>query len=89
LLEDGYYSELTDGYYCCEDCLLNAEYEYKRDNWVEDIFDDSEYIDPDGKDTVKIQFANDSKIYFADINNVPENYEYNEKTGIYIEMIEA
>jgi hypothetical protein len=88
LLDESYYSELTDGEYCCENCMLDAEYEYKRDNWKEDAFTD-EFIDPDNRDTVKIQFANDSKIYFADINNVPENYEYNAETGIYIEMIEA
>lgn len=37
---DGYYSELTGEYYCCEDCMCNAEQDYKESNWEYSDFDE-------------------------------------------------
>lgn len=39
----GYYSELTGEDYCCEDCLLEAEEDYKRENWYYSSYDDEYY----------------------------------------------
>ena len=41
----GYYSELTGEDYCCEDCLLEAEEDYKRENWYYSSYDDEYYED--------------------------------------------
>lgn len=41
-----YYSELTDESYCCEDCLIEAEREYKERHWTWSEKED-EYVDPD------------------------------------------
>lgn len=43
--EDGYYSELTDEDYCCEDCRENAEEEYKKNNWAYSEYDDEYFED--------------------------------------------
>lgn len=45
-LGDGYHSELTDGYYCCVDCLHKAEEEYKASHAYSE-YDDAYYDSAD------------------------------------------
>lgn len=40
----GFYSDLTDKYYCCDDCLRQAEHDYKENNWEYSEYDD-EYVE--------------------------------------------
>ena len=41
---DGYYSEITDGNYCCPDCKEKAETLYKEENWYYSDYD-GEYFE--------------------------------------------
>lgn len=45
LKEDGYYSVLTKGDYCCESCKEKAEKEYKEENWHWSDYDGEYYED--------------------------------------------
>ena len=44
--DDAYYSDLTEEYYCCEDCLNDAEQRYKEKYFVQ-CPNCGEYVDPD------------------------------------------
>jgi hypothetical protein len=44
IAENGVYSDLTDEYYCCDDCLDRAEQCYKENNWEYSEYDD-EYFE--------------------------------------------
>lgn len=44
--DDAYYSDLTDDYYCCIDCMNRAEQEYKEKYFVQ-CPNCGEYVDPD------------------------------------------
>lgn len=44
--DDAYYSDLTEEYYCCEDCLNDAEQRYKERYFVQ-CPNCGEYVDPD------------------------------------------
>lgn len=41
-----YYSEITDEYYCCEDCRYRGEDNYKAENWYWSEYDE-EYVEDD------------------------------------------
>jgi hypothetical protein len=38
-----HYSELTEQDYCCEDCLQEAEHEFRRENLMYSEYDDEEF----------------------------------------------
>lgn len=44
--DDAYYSDITEEYYCCEDCLNDAEQRYKERYFVQ-CSNCGEYVDPD------------------------------------------
>ena len=44
--DDAYYSDLTEEYYCCEDCLNDAEQRYKE-RYLVQCPNCGEYVDPD------------------------------------------
>lgn len=43
LLDDAMYSEVTEEYYCCKECMEKAENEFKRKNWHYSEYDDEWY----------------------------------------------
>ena len=45
LLDDAIYSEVTEEYYCCRECMEKAEEEFKRKNWNYSEYDDEWYED--------------------------------------------
>lgn len=47
LSDNGYYSDLTEEYYCCEKCMEKAEESYKEDNWTYSDYDERYYEDED------------------------------------------
>lgn len=49
----GYYSEITELYYCCEDCRDEAERRYKEENWSYSEYDDEYFEDEDDVTTLK------------------------------------
>jgi hypothetical protein len=79
---EGYYSDLTECEYCCEDCREIAENEYKEDNWEEDILDPGEYVDPDSSSTVEIIFEGVSG--YTDECNLPDGYKWSSESIAYI-----
>ena len=65
--EEGCYSELTEEYYCCDDCMETAEDAYKRDNWEYSEYDNdyyetvgSYYVAPGEKSTISEDSLNDA-----------------------------
>ena len=40
---DAVYSELTGEYYCCDDCLEDAESEWRKENWEYSVWDNEYY----------------------------------------------
>lgn len=44
LNDDAIYSSLTDEYFCCDECLLEAEQDWKENNWSWSEYDD-EYVE--------------------------------------------
>lgn len=49
----GYYSEITEESYCCEDCRDEAERRYKEENWTYSEYDDEYFEDEDDVTTLK------------------------------------
>lgn len=47
LTDNSYFSEITEEYYCCEDCMSKAEQEYKENNWTYSDYDEEYYEDED------------------------------------------
>ncbi|MBQ1666496.1 MAG: hypothetical protein II063_00780, partial [Prevotella sp.] len=45
LSEDGVYSEITDNYYCCEECRQKADETYKQQHWYYSDYDQSYFED--------------------------------------------
>ena len=45
LSEDGMYSEITDNYYCCEECRQKADETYKQQHWYYSDYDQSYFED--------------------------------------------
>jgi hypothetical protein len=63
LCDNGYYSDITEEDYCCEDCRDEAEQDYKSNNWYYSDYD-SEYY-PDDSDIVEAkQWSACSKVFF-------------------------
>lgn len=50
---EGYYSDITEEYYCCSSCLEKAEKSYKEDNWTYSEYDDEYFENED--DVVEYQ----------------------------------
>ena len=42
---EGYYSEITEEYYCCDYCRRQAEEDWKEDNWTYSKYDDEYFKD--------------------------------------------
>jgi hypothetical protein len=51
--DNGYYSEITQETYCCEDCRDEAERRYKEENWTYSEYDDEYFEDEDDVTTLK------------------------------------
>lgn len=51
--DNGYYSEITQDSYCCEDCRDEAERRYKEENWTYSEYDDDWFEDEDDVTTLK------------------------------------
>lgn len=51
--DHGYYSEITQESYCCEDCRDEAERSYKEENWTYSEYDDEYFEDEDDVTTLK------------------------------------
>ena len=75
--DEGYYSELTEGYYCCEDCMETDEDAYKRDNWEYSEYDEeyyetveSYYVAPGKKSTISEDSLDDAieRVEIVEIN---------------------
>lgn len=49
----GYYSEITEKNYCCEDCRDDDEREYKETHWTYSKYDDEYFEDSDDVTTLK------------------------------------
>ena len=43
LEEDNFYSDITEEYYCCEECRKKAEQTYKKENWHYSDYDEEYY----------------------------------------------
>ena len=43
LEEDNFYSNITEEYYCCEECRKKAEQTYKKENWHYSDYDEEYY----------------------------------------------
>lgn len=43
LEEDNFYSNITEEYYCCEECRKKAEQKYKKENWHYSDYDEEYY----------------------------------------------
>lgn len=59
LLDDAIYSEVTEEYYCCKECMEKAENEFKRKNWHYSEYDDEWYESLD--DITRINIWNESE----------------------------
>lgn len=59
LLDDAIYSEVTEEYYCCKECMEKAENEFKRKNWHYSEYDDEWYESLD--DIIRINIWNESE----------------------------
>ena len=59
LLDDAIYSEVTEEYYCCKECMEKAENEFKRKNWHYSVYDDEWYESLD--DITRINIWNESE----------------------------
>ena len=59
LLDDAMYSEVTEEYYCCKECMEKAENEFKRKNWHYSEYDDEWYESLD--DITRINIWNESE----------------------------
>ena len=44
---DMHHSDITDEYYCCNDCRLKAEREYKEENWISSDYSGNFYENDD------------------------------------------
>lgn len=47
LSENSHWSEITDDYYCCSDCMERAEQRYKEENWTYSDYDKKYFEDAD------------------------------------------
>lgn len=59
---DYYYSDITEKYYCCEDCLTKDEADYKERNWEYSEYD-NEYFE---SDVIVATMWNDDESRFKD-----------------------
>lgn len=59
LLDDAICSEITEEYYCCKECIEEAEKEFKRKNWYYSEYDDEWYEDLN--DITRINIWNESE----------------------------
>ncbi|WP_196212050.1 hypothetical protein [Bacteroides cellulosilyticus] len=59
LLDDAIYSEVTEEYYCCEECMEEAEDEFKRKNWYYSEYDNEWHENLD--DITRINIWNESE----------------------------
>lgn len=59
LLDDAIYSEVTEEYYCCKECMEKAENEFKRKNWHYSEYDDEWYESLD--DITRINIWNETE----------------------------
>lgn len=59
LLDDAIYSEVTEEYYCCKECMEKAENEFKRKNWHYSEYDDEWYESLD--DITQINIWNETE----------------------------
>ena len=59
LEDDAMYSEVTEEYYCCKECMEKAENEFKRKNWHYSEYDDEWYESLD--DITRINIWNESE----------------------------
>lgn len=59
LLDDAMYSEVTEEYYCCKECMEKAENEFKRKNWHYSEYDDEWYESLD--DITRINIWNETE----------------------------
>lgn len=83
LNDDAIYSELTGAYYCCDDCLCNAEQDWKERNWRWSDYDNDyfecveKYHQWDGEAYVLATISEDSLEDLIDCGEVVErNGEY-------------
>lgn len=67
LQEDGVYSELTDEYYCCDECKDEAENEYKERYWYYCEYDE-EYVE-NSEDCAEIHSWSSMGYYYTQTIN--------------------
>ena len=64
LTDDAEYSEMTEEYYCCRECMEKAEGEFKRKNWIYSEYDGEWY--EDYTDITRIHIWNESEGIYED-----------------------
>lgn len=77
--EDSVYSELTEEWYCCDDCMEKAETEYKESNWyyseiTEEYYETEEELDEAEREYKEKywHFSEYDGEYFEDEDDVTE-----------------
>lgn len=77
--ENSVYSELTDEWYCCDDCMEEAETDYKEENWyyselTEEYYETEEELDEAEREYKEKywHFAEYDGDYFEDEDDVTE-----------------
>ena len=65
---DAFYSELTEKWYCCEDCLEREEKEYKEENWYYSELLDEYYETEEEKEEAETDYK-DTYWYFSEYDN--------------------
>jgi hypothetical protein len=86
LFDDCFYSELTNERYCSDNCLDEAEEDYKRDNWVWSDFH-NEYIEPDDAVTYHHD-GTDDVVSMAYADRLVRDGEAVERNGEYYKIDE-
>lgn len=64
LTDYGYYSDITDEWYCCDACMNDAELAYKERNWAFSEYDDEYYEDEDDVVTIEDAYMDNGAMEF-------------------------
>jgi len=78
------YSEITEEYYCCEECKEIAEKNYKERNWYFSDFDNSYY--PNGEDITTFNRWDHNMKQYVPATIAIDSLDENLKSGVISEV---
>ena len=88
-----FYSDITEGYYCCQSCRDRAEDWYKKENWFYADYEDRYY--PDLEDLTTCHIFNretweyeESKISVELLDDLVVSGQFHEYEGEYYDCID-